>query len=152
MTLAPQFCDKRPIGGTTTRYLAALLGWTIGGLAPPVATTVALVVWVSAACKGESDCSWGFELVLVIPVMLVCFFVTGPRMVGSLTARWVEPALRRPAARSTRLGAAIALVALYAAAGNGSRAFYAMLGVVATGVPAVVVWRTGARRAAVPPD
>jgi hypothetical protein len=81
--------------------VAALLGWAAGGLAGPVAATAVLVAVVDAMCRGPSDCSWGFELILVLPVLLGCFFVAGPRLVGRFMARWVDPARSRRAARTT---------------------------------------------------
>lgn len=121
--------------------MAALLGWVAGGLAGPVAATAALVAAVDAMCRGASDCSWGFELILVVPVLVGCFFVAGPRLVGRFMARWVDPALSRQAARTTAACGAAAVVLLYLGAGSGLGGFMLMLSVVAFGVPAVVAWR-----------
>jgi hypothetical protein len=129
-----------------TRYLAALLGWGAGGLAAPVAMTAALAVAVAAICEGASDCSWGFEFVLVLPVLAGCFFVAGPRLVGRFIARRVDPSLSRRASRTTTGSAAVALFLLYLGAGSGLAGFSLMLLVVTVGVPAVVAWRTGERR------
>ena len=126
-------------------YLAALLGWVAGGLAGPVAATAALVAAVDAMCRGASDCSWGFELLLVLPVLVGCFFVAGPRLVARVIARWVDPALSRRAARITKAGAAVSIVLLYLGGGSGLTGFWLMLLVVTFGVPAVVAWRVRSR-------
>ena len=125
-----------------TRYLAALAGWVVGGLAAPVVMTVALVVAVDAMCQGGGECSWGFEFILVLPVLVGCFLVSGPRLVGRFVARWVDPSRRRPAARTTTGCAAASLVLLYLGGGSGLVGFYLMLFVVTVGVPGVVAWRT----------
>lgn len=100
-------------------YAAALFGWVAGGLAGPVAATAALVAAVDPMCRGASDCSWGFELILVVPVLIGCFFVAGPRLVG-------RSGRRRPPVPG---------------GGSGLDGFLLMLLVVAFGVPAVVAWR-----------
>lgn len=122
--------------------MAALLGWVAGGLAAPVAMTVALVVAVDAMCQGASDCSWGFELILVLPVLVGCFFVLGPRLVGRCVARRVDASLSRQASRTTAGCAAASIVLLYLGAGSGTAGFFLMLCAVTLGVPAVVAWRT----------
>jgi hypothetical protein len=125
-----------------TRFVAAVLGWVAGGLAAPVAMTAALLVAVDAMCQGASDCSWGFELILVLPVLVGCFFVAGPRLVGRFIARRVDPSLSRRASRTTRGSAAVALVLLYLGAGSGGAGFTLMLSAVTVGVPGAVAWRT----------
>ena len=125
-----------------TRYLAALAGWVVGGLAAPVVMTVALLVAVDAMCQGAGECSWGFEFILVLPVLVGCFLVGGPRMVARFVSRWVDPSRTRLAVRTTTGCGAVSLVLLYLGGGSGLGGFYLMLFVVTVGVPAVVAWRT----------
>ena len=124
-----------------SRYIAALVGWTLGGVAAPVAAAVALGALVAIMCGGASDCSWGFELLLVLPVLIVSFFVWGPSLVKRNMAR-VDADAGPEVARWTRIGAGVALVVLYLGAGSGMGGFVSMLFVTTLGVPALVVART----------
>lgn len=119
-------------------YGAALSGWLLGGLAPPVVVAAGVMVAVDAACDSSTDCSWGFELVLVVPVLLGAFIGTGPALVGRLVAAWVDPSASARAIRTTRWSGAISIGVLYLGGGSGIRGFLIVLAAVSVGVPAVV--------------
>ena len=131
--------------GTVGRFAAALFGWVVGGLAAPVGATVLLAYVVDALCGDRTDCSWGFELVLVVPVLLVCFFVMGPLLVGELLAKEAGMWARRRATRATLLGALLSVVAMWIGSGSGWRGVAVALVLSAVGVPALVTWRTRRR-------
>ena len=116
-------------------YGIALAAWFSGAIATPFVLTGLLIAANIAVCGSDStDCSWGFELLLVVPVLLWTFLVTGPRLIG----RWVgDPTMVRRA----RIAAAASIVVLYGAAGNGSGPFTVALVVVLLAVPAVAVGR-----------
>lgn len=129
-------------GDDVDRYKAALAGWTLGGMTAPVVAAVVLLVAVDLMCTGTAECSWGLEVVLVLPILLVCFFVAGPRLVVRFSARAMDSVVHPRAARITRIGAAAALVVFYLLGSFGLAAVLLALLIATFGVPAFVVWRT----------
>ena len=137
--------DPQPSASGPVRFGAAFVGWLLGGLAGPVAVTALLALVVNAMCGDANDCSWGFEYLLVVPVVLFCFFVMAPLMVGELVGKEAGIGARRRATRATALGALLTLVAVPVAAGAGGVGVVAGIVVLVAGVPALVTWRTRKR-------
>ena len=126
------------------RYLAALKGWAVVGVVPPAFATFAIAALVSYGCRNiENDCSWGFEYLFVIPVLIVFWFLMAPVAVGAFV-KAVHPA------RSVRAGVVTFLLSPFALwlviasfATAGPVAFVVALVFVAVAVPAVVAAVTG---------
>lgn len=129
-------------GGTRMRYRAALSGWALGGVAAPLAMTAALIGATALICEGGGECSWGLELVLVLPVLLTCFFVSGPRLVGRFMQRQVDDARSQRAMRITRIGAAASLALLFGAPALGLVGALLVVVGVTLGVPWLVARST----------
>jgi hypothetical protein len=74
------------------RYGAVLLTWLVAALGPAALAVIAIVAWVDHVCgDSATDCSWGFELVLAVPVLCVGVIATGPAAVGRLLRRRGDP-------------------------------------------------------------
>jgi hypothetical protein len=123
------------------RYRAAIRSWIVAGLGPPAIATAAVTLWSRAACgSGGGECSWGFEYLLVLPVLLVAFFGWGPRQVARGTDD--APRMRRWA----RVAAGAALVIFYLTAGGGGvQPFLVAVALSAVAVPVAAVWLTDRR-------
>jgi hypothetical protein len=64
---------------TATGVLAAVVGYVLGLVVPPAAAILFLYLTVTSTCGPESvDCSWGFEYLLVLPVLAVSLLVFAP--------------------------------------------------------------------------
>ena len=121
------------------RFLAALKGWAVVGVVPPAFATFAIAALVSYGCRNiENDCSWGFEYVLVIPVLLVFWFVMAPVAVGAFV-KHVNPERSVRAGVVTFLLSPFALwLVIWSFATAGPVAFLIALVFVGLAVPAVV--------------
>lgn len=87
------------------RYGRVVLAWVLGVLGPAVGVLVALMAAAEARCdSGATDCSWGLEALVVIPVALLSCVTFGPLAIY-LALRWAKDPW---AARTT--GFALALV------------------------------------------
>lgn len=68
-----------PSAETGNRYGRTLLAWAVAVALPPLVVVVLLIRAISARCGPDSvDCSWGFEFLIAIPVLLACMLTLGP--------------------------------------------------------------------------
>ncbi|MGH8973801.1 MAG: hypothetical protein ACRD0C_11440 [Acidimicrobiia bacterium] len=74
-------------GPTAAQYRRTLVAWVIGALVPPLGLTFALVAAVAMYCGDRIDCSWGLEVLVFFPFVVICALTTGPLAVY-LGLRW----------------------------------------------------------------
>jgi uncharacterized membrane protein YhaH (DUF805 family) len=87
-------------------YGRTLLGWTLGVLGPPLAAAALVALEVNTRCQADSvDCSWGLEVLLILPVVFVSLVTVGPWAVYASLRR-----ARDPLAGSTARWALLLLV------------------------------------------
>lgn len=124
-----------------------LAAWLRGAALAPFGLGLIIYVAMSLVCgDSSSECSWGFEFLLVIPVAFWTFLVSGPARVGDRVALACGEEAAARARWTAGLAAVVALALLLVLPGSGLPGFYAALALACLGVPAVVVWRVLADR------
>lgn len=90
--------DRSP--DVARRYGRTLLAWALGVLGPSLAAAALVALEVSTRCQADSvDCSWGLEVLVILPVVFVSLVTVGPWAVyaalrqsrdplAGSTARW----------------------------------------------------------------
>lgn len=74
------------------RYGRTLLAWVLGVLGPPLAAAALVALEVSTRCQADSvDCSWGLEVLLILPVLFVSLVTVGPWAVYAALRRAGDP-------------------------------------------------------------
>lgn len=67
---------------TTPRYVRTFVAWLLGVAVPPLVSLALIFLAVSARCDDDAiDCSWGLEVLLLLPVVFLCLFAVGPAAV-----------------------------------------------------------------------
>ena len=80
----------------TPRYTRVVLAWAVPALVPSFVAVVLIAMAIEAICGDDStDCSWGFELLLVIPVLLFSMIVLAPLSVFATLRRVGDPLATR---------------------------------------------------------
>jgi hypothetical protein len=61
------------------RYVQVVVAWVLGAAAIPALFTYALGKAMESRCEtGMTDCSWGLEVLIIIPVILLSLLTMGP--------------------------------------------------------------------------
>jgi hypothetical protein len=61
------------------RYVRVVVSWAVGAAAVPALLIYALSEAADARCdSGMSDCSWGLEVLLILPVIVLSLLTLGP--------------------------------------------------------------------------
>ena len=73
-------------------YSRTLVAWALGVLGTPLAAAALVAVEVSTRCQAESvDCSWGPEVLLILPVLFVSVVTVAPWAVYAVLRRAGDP-------------------------------------------------------------
>ena len=73
-------------------YGRTLVAWAVGVLGPPLAAGALVALEVSTRCQADSvDCSWGLEVLLILPVLFVSLVTVGPWAVYASLRRARDP-------------------------------------------------------------
>ena len=74
------------------RYGAVFLSWVAGVVLPPLAVALPLLWAADARCdSGMTDCSWGLEVLLILPVLALSLVTMGPVAVRLVLGRLKDP-------------------------------------------------------------
>jgi hypothetical protein len=73
-------------------YGPTLVAWALGVLGPPLAAAALVALEVSTRCQADAvDCSWGLEVLLILPVLFVSLVTVGPWAVYASLRRSRDP-------------------------------------------------------------
>ena len=75
------------------RYVQVVVAWAVGAAVIPAVSTYALSKAADARCdSGMTDCSWGLEALIILPVLVLSLLTMGPLAVYLYLRRKGDPA------------------------------------------------------------
>ena len=111
LTRAEPGPDHRSV--TPRRYVRTFLAWSAGALVPPLLVGLALLAWSRSVCSPDAtDCDWGLQYLLVIPVLAVTMLGVGPVGAWAALRRIGDPAAGATALWTAGFGAVCLVLAL----------------------------------------